>query len=258
MTKRETLGSILQAGLVPLVLADDLPVLECLAQMVSFGLEAVEISIRHPQVLSLIGQAKSRFPQMAIGACGLMEDGRLRDFLNASGPPLPSIAQCVDAGADFLVSMLPFTESTYERYRDTLVIVPGVFTAGEGHRALELGANLLKFVNPQLLDGPDLFRALDETTYHAFPHFITAPMKCHHAGGYIAAGALAIEAGFDLLLGPDYRPMQRAFDEDLVRERLEPWVHDIERARRHYQGEVPFSSRDPEAIAKASGRLLNP
>jgi 2-keto-3-deoxy-6-phosphogluconate aldolase len=257
VTKSEALGKILYAGFVPVIVADDLPVMGCLEQMVPYGLEAVEISIRHPQALSLIGQAKSRFPQMAIGAAGLVEDGRLRDFLNASGTPLPSIAQCVDAGADFLVSMLPFGEGTYQRYRDSHVIVPGVSTAGEGYQALDLGANLLNFVNAHLLGGHEFFRALEATTYQTFPYFVATPMKCHHAGGYVAAGALAIEAGFNLILGPDYRPMQRAFDEELVRERLEPFVHNIARARQHYQEHIPFASRDAEAISKASGRLLN-
>lgn len=257
MNKRETLGRILYKGFVPTLVDDTLPLVPSLEQIAWFGLEAVEISCRHPHALDLIAQAKRHFPQMAIGAAMLVEDGRLRDFLNASDRPLPSIAQCVDAGADFLTSALPFSEATYERYRDSHVLVAGAASVAEGLWALDHGANLLQFTNPHLLGGPEFFRAMDLATYRSFPYFVTGALKSYHVGGYVAIGALAVGVTFDQILGPDYRPMQRAFDEEIVLERLEPFTESMARSRRHYHEAVPFETRDPEAISKASGRLLN-
>lgn len=257
MNKSETLGKILASGFVPIVVEDNLPVLDCLEQVVAMGLEAVEISCRHPQALALIGQARRSFPGLAVGAATLVEDGRLREFLCRSGRAVPSVAEAVDAGADFLVSMLPFREETYTGFADSHVIVAGVSSVGECHRALDWGANLLKFVNPHLLGGPDYFRAMDPASYHSFPFFLTGGMRAEVFPPYVEAGVLAFGGGFDLILGADYRPLQVAFDADLLREKLEPYGRILRRARQQYQAAVPFDSKDPVAISAATGRCLN-
>ena len=257
MTREETLGKILYRGLVPILLQDDLPAMDCLEQVVSLGMEAVEISCRRTGVLRLITQAKQRFPQLAIGAAALLDDGPLRDHMNATGTTIPSVAQAVDAGADFLVSMLPFREPIYESYRDTHIIVPACSTPGEGHQALDWGANLLKFFNPQIHGGPAFFKVTDAITYGAFPFFTTGTARFELLPGYVAAGVLVCGAGFDIILGPDYRPMQRAFDEEYVIEGLNRFLRPVERSRRLHFEDVPFESKDARAIGRATGRCLN-
>lgn len=257
MTKAETLGKILYRGIVPIVLDDGLPVLECLEQVLAAGIEAVEISCRHPQAASLVRQVKGHFPELAVGAATLLEDGRVRDCVNAHGRPVPSISEVVDAGADFLVSLLPFREPTYDRYRDTHAIIAGVATPGEGQQALDWGANLLKFSNPHLLGGPDFFKGIDPATYLSFPFFTTGGMKADLLPGYVAANVLAFGAGFNMVLGPDYGPMQRVFDGERLYEGLLPYLRTLDRTRLQYQAHIPFSGKDAVAIARASGRCLN-
>lgn len=257
MTRLETLGKLLFRGLVPAVLPDELPAMDCLQLMDALDMEAVEISAHRPQALELLTQAKRRYPHMAVGISALLDDGPLRNHIVASGASVPTLAEVVDAGADFMVSMLPFREQTYERYRDTHVLVPVVTTLGEGYQALEWGANLLKIVNPQIYGGPNYFRALDAMTYHTFPFFTMGAGRFEILPGYIAAGVLVCGVGFDLILGPDYHPMQCAFDEEYVQEGLEKFLRPIERSRRQYMENVPFASKDPHAIMQASGRFLN-
>lgn len=257
MTRAETLGKILYRGFVPIILDDELPVMNCLEQMLALGIEAVEISCRNPQALMLIQEAKRRFPDLAVGAATLLEDGRMRDAVNAAGRPVPSVAQVVDAGADFLVSLLPFRQATYERFGATSIIISGVTTPGEGHQALDWGANLLKFSNPHLLGGPDFFKGIDPATYNSFPYFVTGGIKYDNVAGYVAAKVLAFGAGLNMVLGPDYVPMQRSYDPDTLRERLTPYLQAVARARAQYQPGVPFESKDPRAIAAACGRCLN-
>lgn len=257
MSKQDTLARILCRGLVPIVVQDKLPPVQCLEQLEQAGIAAVEISCRHPEALPLIGLAKARFPGLAVGAASLLEDGRLRDFVNTKGRRVPSVAQVVDAGADFLVSLLPFREPTYERYRDSHVIVSGVATPGEAQQALDWGANLLKFTNPHLSGGPEFFRSLDPATYAAFPYFVTGGIKANLAAGYIEAGVLAVGAGLDLILGPEYIALQAVYDDYVMRERLLDYVGQVERARQRHQPTVPYASRDVTAIQQASGRCLN-
>jgi 2-dehydro-3-deoxyphosphogluconate aldolase/(4S)-4-hydroxy-2-oxoglutarate aldolase len=257
VTVAETLGKILYRGFVPIIVGDDLPPLRCIEQLVAVGLEAVEISSRRPEAARFIAEAKAQFPQLAVGAATLLEEGRMRDFVNGTGHYVPTIAEAVDAGADFIVSLLPFREPTYARFAGQVGIVAGVKTPGEAAQALDWGANMVKFVTPHLVGGPEFFTAMDPATYRCFPYFVTGGMKYGVLPGYVAAGVLAFGAGFDLILGADYRSCQAAFDADRVREGLNDYLRTLDRARRQYQEHIPFASRDAAAIARASGRCLN-
>jgi 2-keto-3-deoxy-6-phosphogluconate aldolase len=163
----------------------------------------------------------------------------------------------VSAGASFLVSNLPFAPKTYERHGENQVLVPGVTTPGEAFEALNLGANLLRFVVPHIAGGAGYLRALDALTHQGFPFFIAGPVRFELLAGYIGAGALVSGVAFDTMLGPDYRPMQRAYDEEYVREALLRFLRPIERSRSiHFEG-VPFAGKDPVEITRACGRCLN-
>lgn len=257
MTVSEALGKILYRGIVPIIVGDDLPALQCVEQIAATGIEAVEISCRRPEATRHISEAKRQFPHMAVGAATLLEDGRLRAFVNSTGHYVPTIDQAVDAGADFIVSLMPFRAGTYEKFRGQVAIVSGVKTPGEAAYALDWGANLLKFVNPHLVGGPDFFRALDPATYSSFPFFVTGGIKYDMLPGYVSAGILAFGVGFDLILGPDYRSVQAVFDGDRIQEGLNSYLRTLDRTRAQYHEQVPFASRDAAAIARASGRCLN-
>lgn len=257
MSKFETLGKLLYRGFLPILLADELPLLPTVEQISLAGIEAVEISALRREVLTTLGEIKRAFPTLAIGVCGLLEDGRLRDYIIARGTELPSIAEAVEAGADFLSSSLPFREETYRRYRETHVLMPGVDTAGEAVLAVDLGAALVRFMVPHLFGDTGVLRALDLITHQSLPICTTGPVRFELQPGYITAGSMLCGVGFDTIMGPDYHPMQRAFDEDYVQEALQRFLLPIDRARRTLYENVPFASRDPWAIAKATGRCFS-
>jgi len=200
--KKRALGRLLRQGFLPNMIKDRLPPEAAVEAAVAAGIEAVEISCRRPDTIELLKRLRKSFTGVSFGVSSLIEDGPYFDFLQARGPRFPSIAEAADAGADFLVSALPFSEATYTRYRDSHVIVAGVGSAAEGNRALDLGANLLKFVNPHLLGGPEFFRAMDLATFRTFPYFVTGALKSYHVGGYVSIGALAVGVNFDQILGP--------------------------------------------------------
>jgi 2-keto-3-deoxy-6-phosphogluconate aldolase len=257
VTVAETLGKILYRGFVPIIVGDDLPPMLCIQEVAAAGMEAVEISCRRPDATRFIAEAKQQFPHMAVGAATLLEDGRMRDFVNSAGHYVPAIDEAVQAGADFIVSLLPFRQPTYERYAGQVGIIAGVKTPGEAAQALDWGANLLKFVNPHLEGGPEFFRALDPATYSSFPFFVTGGMRYDVLPGYVAAGVLAFGAGFNLILGADYRSCQAVFEPERVREGLTDYLRTLGRTRRLYQEQIPFETKDAAAIMQASGRCLN-
>jgi 2-dehydro-3-deoxyphosphogluconate aldolase / (4S)-4-hydroxy-2-oxoglutarate aldolase len=257
VTKFETLGKMLYRGLLPIILADELPLLPTLEQVVAAGIDTVELAARRPAVIASLAEAKREFPSLAIGVGGLIEEGRLRDHLLAKGLPCPSIAEAAEGGADFLASSMPFREPTYQLYRETLVLMPGVSTPGEAVWAVDMGANLLRFTVPHVAGGTGFLRALDALTGHSLPICTTGPVRFELQPGYIAAGALLCASGFDMILGPDYHPMQRAFDDEYVQDGLQRFLLPIGRTRRVLYEDVRFEARDPWVISQALGRCLN-
>jgi 2-dehydro-3-deoxyphosphogluconate aldolase/(4S)-4-hydroxy-2-oxoglutarate aldolase len=257
MDKNAVLGTILRAGLVPVLVDDRLPAMRCVEALLDAGVGAMEVSLRHPRVLDVVREVKREAPDFAVGGASLLEEGRYLDWVRAAGRPLPGIAEAVDAGADFLVSLLPFREATYARYSSSHVIIPGVATPGEAHRALDWGANLVKFINPHLSGGPAFFRGMDAATHRGFPFFTTGGIRPDVIPGYVEAHVLVFACGFEVILGDDCDAMARRWDAGLVRDALAAYTGAIREARQRCEPGVPFESGDAAAIARASGRCLN-
>jgi len=257
MHRNEALGKILFGGFVPIVVDDRLPAEACAEQVLAAGLEAVEVSCRHPDALAVIGRLKARLPRLAVGAASLIEDGRYLEHLWAAGRSVPNIKQAADAGADFLVSMLPFRQPTYERFSRTHVTIPGVATPGEAQQALDWGANLMKFCSPHLLGGPAFFRGIDAASHRGLPFFTTGGIRPKVIDDYVEAQVLVFAAGFDIILGDAYAQMAQQFAPERLGEALGAYVAAIREARKRHQGHIPFDSKDAAAIAAASGRCLN-
>ena len=258
MNRNEGLGKIVGGGLVPIFVDGRFDEEACAAEVLRAGLEAVEVSCRHPRAMEIIARLKKAHPALAVGAASLIEDGRYRDWLRAAGRPVPSIAQAAEAGADFLVSLLPFRRETCERFGPSHALISGVTTPGEAHQALDWGANLVKFSGLQSLGGPAWLSGMDGATHRGFPFFVTGGMRPEVIGPYVQAQVLVFGAGFEVILGEeDTLALSRKFTPEPLREALARYTAAIADARAKYQPNVPFAGKDPAAIAAASGRCLN-
>jgi 2-dehydro-3-deoxyphosphogluconate aldolase / (4S)-4-hydroxy-2-oxoglutarate aldolase len=256
MNRNEVLGKIVGGGLVPIFVDDRLNEEALAREVLRAGIEAVEVSCRHPRALGLIARLKKACPDLAVGAASLIEDGRYLDWLRASGKGVPSIAEAADV-ADFLVSLLPFRRENCERYRRSHVIISGVTTPGEAHQALDWGANLAKFSGLQALGGPAYLRGMDAATHRGFPFFVTGGVRPETIGPYVEAQVLVFGAGFEVILGEDLAAVARRFASGPVQRALARYTTALAEARARYQTGVPFGGKDAAAIAAASGRCLN-
>ena len=258
MTRNEVLGKIVGGGLVPIFVDGRFDEEACAKEALRAGLEAVEVSCRHPRAMEVIARLKKSHPRLAVGAASLIEDGRYRDWLWSAGKRVPSIAEAAEAGADFLVSLLPFRQETLQRFAASHVIISGVTTPGEAHQALDWGANLVKFSGLAALGGPAWLAGMDGATHKGFPFFVTGGMRPESIGPYVEAQVLVFGAGFEVILGEENcQALARKFTPAPLRKALARYTAALAEARSKYQPGVPFASKDPAAIAAASGRCLN-
>jgi 2-keto-3-deoxy-6-phosphogluconate aldolase len=247
------LGRILKSGLVPIYIHDTLDVCRLAEASIAAGVHAVEVSCRRPDVTKVVRRLRSEFPDLAVGVASLIEDGAYYDFLQERGPRFPRIAEAVDAGADFLVSALPFTKETYDRFRD-LPIIPGVYLPSEAKAQLDLGASLVKFGN---LDGPKA-EAINSAPIHSgFPLLVTGGVRPESVAALVAAKVLVCVAGFELILKPHHLALQKEFDAEVVRACVAEYTTAIAAARRLHRPLVDFESGDPRRIQEQTGQFLN-
>jgi 2-keto-3-deoxy-6-phosphogluconate aldolase len=163
----------------------------------------------------------------------------------------------VDAGADALVSILPFREPTYKKFGASHVIIPGVSIISEAQQGLDWGANCIKFSNTKMYGGPSFFKAIEAATHRAIPYVVTGGIRPETIPDYIAGNVLCFIAGFDIIIKDDYEAMQEDFKKSTLLTALDEYTEAVDEARAEYQPEIPFGSGDIDAVIEASGRCLN-
>lgn len=251
--KEQALGRILQTGLLPNLINDQLDPEPTVEAAIAAGVRAFEVSCRRPDTISLLKRLRTRFPDASFGVSSLIEDGPYFRYLQQRGPGFPSIAETLDAGAEFLVSYIAFSEDTYRRAAQ-VPIVPGVASVDEAKRQLDLGASLVKFSNLPV----DAVRALNVGPIHfGLPLLVTGGVRASHLPDLVAAGVLVAVCGFDLILGERYQALQQAFDAAQAQERVAAYVAGFAEARRKFRPNVDFMSGDPRIVQQQSGQFMN-
>jgi 2-dehydro-3-deoxyphosphogluconate aldolase/(4S)-4-hydroxy-2-oxoglutarate aldolase len=178
-----TVDRLLAARLIGIVRLDDIEQAVAAAAMaLEAGLEAVEITFTLPGAAAVIERLRREHPQALVGA-GTVR--RLSELDAAAG-----------AGAQFLVAPGLNPELLEAARRRGLPMLPGVFTASEIDRALNLGAELLKLF-PAEPAGPAYLASM----LQPFPEARLVPtggVSAANAGAYLKAGAVAVAMGSSL------------------------------------------------------------
>lgn len=247
---------ILRSGLLPNLIKDQLDPFSLAEQAQDAGIRCMEVSCRRDDMMKLLPKLKERFPEMRFGAASLIEDGPYFEFLQRRRS-LPSIHDVVEAGADFLVSMIAFSPRTYQRYPDMLII-PGVNSPQEGREQADLGAGLIKFSLRGLYDPGYVKGGLYGVAIHsALPLLLTGGLRPEMIDAYVEAGMLVGVCGFDMILAGEYQEQQQAFDGPAVRAALDVYLEAFRNARAKHQAGVDFESADARLIQEQGGSFMN-
>ena len=174
------------APVIPvLVLDGDRDWTELAQSFVDGGLPVLEVTLRTPAALDAIRQM-SRVPGAIVGAGTVLNEVQL--------------AQAIDAGSRFIVSP-GLTNPLALAARDTDVpFLPGVSTAADIMRGLDLGLDRFKFFPAEASGGIAALKALAGPLYE--PRFCpTGGIRPDNAADWLALGAVLCVGGTWL-----YRP----------------------------------------------------
>jgi 2-dehydro-3-deoxyphosphogluconate aldolase/(4S)-4-hydroxy-2-oxoglutarate aldolase len=186
MTKHEACERILQVGIVPVVRACSADkALRAVEAIGEGGIPIAEITMTVPGAIAVIDELVKLFGSHVLVGAGTV--------LNAA-----MARQCLDAGAEFLVSPgldLPTVEFAISQQK---LIMAGALTPTEVLNAWNAGADFVKIFPCGQVGGPKYLKALRGP----LPHVRMVPtggVSLNTAADFILAGAAALGVGGELV-----------------------------------------------------------
>jgi 2-dehydro-3-deoxyphosphogluconate aldolase/(4S)-4-hydroxy-2-oxoglutarate aldolase len=186
MTKEEVRKRIVEVGIVPVVRASSsLQAMSAARAVCDGGIPIVEMTMTVPGAVGVIAElSRSLGERVLIGAGTVLDADAAR--------------QCVEAGAQFLVSP-GFDAKTVQFARERgILIMPGSLTPTEVITAWRAGADFVKIFPAGNVGGPSYIKAL-KAALPQVPMIPTGGVNLATAAQFLAAGASALGIGGELI-----------------------------------------------------------
>jgi 2-dehydro-3-deoxyphosphogluconate aldolase/(4S)-4-hydroxy-2-oxoglutarate aldolase len=177
------MGDLFAKRLLPAVVIEDAELAIPLSEaLLAAGLPVIEITFRTKAAEAAIRKVSQRFPEMVLGAGTLLTPDQ--------------VARARDAGATFGVAP-GLSEGVVRRAQECgLQMIPGVVTATEVTRALELGCQVLKFFPADACGGVKAIKALGGAFGHTGVRFVpTGGIDAKNLREYLALPIVAAVGG---------------------------------------------------------------
>jgi 2-dehydro-3-deoxyphosphogluconate aldolase/(4S)-4-hydroxy-2-oxoglutarate aldolase len=215
MSQSEVLRRISEVGVVPVVraasAAEAIQVVEAIR---SGGLSILEITMTVPGAVKVIEELANRYgDDVLVGAGTVLDPDTARD--------------CILAGARFVVSPALNVNTIEFCRRSSIAIFPGSLTPTEVVTAWQAGADAVKIFPCGAVGGAKYLASL-KAPLPQIEMIPTGGVSLATAAGFIAAGALALGVGADLV---DLKAI-RAGEPEKVAEAARAYIAAVADARR--------------------------
>ncbi len=185
MNRKEVLSHIMSNGVVAVIrMKDTQRLLKVIQAVGAGGVKSIEITMTVPGAIDIIRQLAPSVPGDVLIGAGTVVD---RETAN----------KVIDAGAKFVVGPILNLEIIRLCGERNTVVMPGCFSPTEIYTAWTAGADIVK-VFPATSLGPKYFKDIRGP----FPDIRLMPtggVTIDNVGEWIAAGAVAVGIGSDLL-----------------------------------------------------------
>ncbi len=217
MSRKETVQKISDLGVVAVIRMQNPDKLKKVVEAIrAGGVKCIEITMTVPNAVEIIRGMSKALPSDVILGAGTVTDAK-------------TAHEVIAAGAQFVVSPILNLEVIKICNAADIAVMPGCYTPTEIFTAWNSGADVCK-VFPATSLGPKYFKDLSGP----FPHIKLMPtggVTIENVGEWIAAGAVAVGIGSDLL-------DKKAIDEEhyeVLTERAKRMVANVQQARRGMQ-----------------------
>jgi 2-dehydro-3-deoxyphosphogluconate aldolase / (4S)-4-hydroxy-2-oxoglutarate aldolase len=186
MTRAEVARRIVEIGIVPVIRASSpARAVDAARAVCAGGIPIVELTMTVPGAIDVIRELKRSMDGSVLIGAGTVLDAK-------------TAAQCLEAGAEFLVS--PGFDRATVRFagREGTLIMAGALTLTEVIAAWNAGADFVKIFPCGNVGGPSYIRAL-KAALPQIPMVPTGGVNLATAAQYLEAGACALGIGSELI-----------------------------------------------------------
>jgi 2-dehydro-3-deoxyphosphogluconate aldolase/(4S)-4-hydroxy-2-oxoglutarate aldolase len=197
MTRSEVARRIMEIGIVPVVRASSPEhAMEAARAVCAGGIPIIELTMTVPGAIDVIRELKRSMDGSVLIGAGTVLDAK-------------TAAQCLEAGAEFLVSP-GFDRATVEFAKlEGTLIMAGALTPTEVITAWNTGADFVKIFPCGNVGGPSYIRAL-KAVLPQIPMVPTGGVNSATAAQYLHAGACALGIGGELVSGSSQKITEAA------------------------------------------------
>jgi 2-dehydro-3-deoxyphosphogluconate aldolase/(4S)-4-hydroxy-2-oxoglutarate aldolase len=186
MSKPEIINKIVRGGVLPVIRAASKEEARGAIEAVrAGGIDVIEVTMTVPGALDLIRELSEEYGSDVLIGAGTVLDPE-------------TAADCVDAGARFIISPALDLETVQFCREHNVVVMPGALTPTEVVTAWNAGADFVKVFPAGAMGGASYLKSLKAP----LPHIKLIPtggVNLSTAGDFIRAGASAIGVGADLV-----------------------------------------------------------
>ena len=186
MNKRETLQTLLEGGIIPVIRAkssdEALKIVDAIREG---GIKTIEVTMTVPGAIGVMEKVNAKLGEDVLLGAGTVLDAE-------------TARACILAGAKFVVGPCFNPEMVKMCRRYSIVAIPGAMTPTEILRAWENGADIVKVFPIANLGGPSYIKAV-KAPLPQIPLNPTGGIDLSNAGDFIRAGADVISVGSSLV-----------------------------------------------------------
>ena len=259
MDNKRTIHQLVRDGFILVFNQDKLDVVKTARALADAGIGNMEVTCRIQKPLDNIRRLKQAMPEFCIGAASLIDFPGMLKRYNGQNPndPLPSVDEAVDAGVDYLVSALNFSEAAYKKYSGRIVMMPGCGSATEIVRQYANGAHLCKLFPAKQLGGSSYIKALDPAIHKLISIVPTGGTNADNIPDYIKAGVLILGGSFSMISRESLDIIIEEQDYALLSSEINKVKTLIDDCRAVQYPGLDLQTASLEQISKVTGRCFN-
>jgi 2-keto-3-deoxy-6-phosphogluconate aldolase len=256
---KSTIERLLRDAFILVFNQDKLDVVKTAQALMKAEVYNMEVTCRIQKPLEKIYKLKKEFPQFCVGAASLVDFAAMLNIYNQqhSDNPLPTLEEAVEAGADYLVSAVNFSDKAYKKYAGRVMMIPGCGTVTEIAEQYSKGANMCKLFPAKQLGGPAYIKAIDPAIHKLISIIPTGGTTLENIPDYISAGVLVLGGSFSMIAEETFKKIVNEQDYKLFSSEMKKIKALIDECRaKHYPG-LNFKSDSLYQICRVTGRNFN-
>ena len=223
-------------GFIPIFVSDNFDAVQLAESCIEAGAKGIEITCRRKNVVDEIRRIRRDFPELIIMVGSVVDDGPMLDFLKHRREDMPSMGELAELEIDGMVSMMPMSVKTIEKFSDDYIMVPGVETFNDAVQAVEAGAHFAKFFNAVNSGGPKRISLATCAAMHGLlPVFVTGGVTLEKIKHYLDSGTAMVGSGWDVILGDKYQEAQEKPETKILTKELKRFIDETAQIRGIYQ-----------------------